>query len=145
LGLSGTAASAAKPPRKLPWVPIAAASVGLVAVLAFAFRDSLFGGGDETVDADGTATEGQDPAETAGAPEPEPEPEPETKTEPEAKPEPEPPPPAIPPEELEAKIAEATTLVNKQKFDDARVIIDEVLGKIPKEGRALALLAQTHL
>jgi regulator of sirC expression with transglutaminase-like and TPR domain len=35
--------------------------------------------------------------------------------------------------------------VNRRKFDDARVILEQVLGSSPNEGRALALLAQTHL
>ncbi|PRQ02232.1 Beta-barrel assembly-enhancing protease [Enhygromyxa salina] len=127
------------PPRKLPWVPIAAVAGGLVLVLAFAFRDQLLGPSDAE-QADAADTEGE-----VAEPEPEPTPEPETQPEPEPEPEPAPEPPAIDPAELEAKITEATSLVNRQKYDDARVIIDEVLAKIPAEGRALALLAQTQL
>lgn len=141
LGASVTAPSDKGAGRKLPWVPIAAVAGGLVLVLAFAFRETLFGTGDDAEVADGAAESGTDGAEPAA--EAEPQPEPKDKPEPEPKPEPKP--PAIAPEELDAKIAEAKSLVNRQKFDDARVIIDEVLGKIPNEGRMLALLAQTHL
>jgi hypothetical protein len=139
LGASVTAPKDKAGGRKLPWLPIGAVASGLVLVLAFAFRDTLFGASDDSDPADSAGDTGTDGAEPASEPEPEPEPKPEPK------PEPEPAPPAIPAEELEAKIAEATSLVNRQKFDDARVILDEVLGKIPNEGRALALVAQTHL
>jgi tetratricopeptide (TPR) repeat protein len=71
--------------------------------------------------------------EAPPAPEPTPEPEPEPK--------PEPPPPAIPKAELDAKLAEATDLVNRLKHADATTILDEILAKIPKEPRALALRA----
>jgi tetratricopeptide (TPR) repeat protein len=67
----------------------------------------------------------------------EPAPKPETKSEPN--------PATISAEEIDAKIIKATNLVNRLKFDDARVILDQVLSKSPHEGRALALLAQTHL
>jgi hypothetical protein len=141
LGASVTAPKDPSGRRKLPWMPITAVAGGLVLVLAFAFRETLFGIGDDGEVADSAAETGTDGAEPAAEPEPEPKPE----VEPQPEPEPEPKPPAIPTEELDAKIAEATSLVNRQKFDDARVILDEVLGKIPNEGRALALLAQTHL
>jgi hypothetical protein len=146
-----TSVTAPKPqqPRKLPWIAIAAASTGLVVLLAFVFRDALFGGSDDAGEDTGevvadAADAGQAPPE-AEQPQPDAQPDAEQPKPDAEQPKPEAPPPAIPPEELEAKLAEATSLVNKQKFDDARVIIDEVLGKIPKEGRALALLAQTQL
>jgi hypothetical protein len=139
LGASVTTAKNDAGGRKLPWVPIAAVAGGLVLVLAFAFRETLFGTSDEPDVADGSAETSTDGAEPAAEPEPEPEPKPQPE------PVPEPKAPAIPVEELDAKIAEAKSLVNRQKYDDARVIIDEVLGKIPNEGRMLALLAQSHL
>ncbi len=124
--------------RKLPWIPISAVAGGLVLVLAFAFREQLFGPSDDAA----VAEAGETAAETEPAPEPEPEPKPE---QPKPEPEPKPQPPAIPQEELDAKVAEATSLVNRQKYDDARVILDEVLAKVPTEGRALALVAQIQL
>ena len=126
------------PQRKLPWIPIALVASVLVMVSAYAFRDAIFGTSDDEV-AEGETGEVADPQ-----PEPEP-PPPEPEPEPKVEPEPEPPPPAIPAEELEAKLAEATNLLDRQKHTDAAKIIDEILEKIPKEPRALALRGFSQL
>ncbi|MFO7564910.1 MAG: tetratricopeptide repeat protein [Enhygromyxa sp.] len=133
----GDAISAASmQPRKLPWIPIAAVSSALVLLTAYVFRDDLFG----TPDAEQTDEAG----ELADA-EPEQQPEPPPKPEPEVEEPPPEQPPAIPAEELEEKLAEATNLVNRQKFGDAAAIIEEILGKMPKQPQALALLAKIQL
>jgi hypothetical protein len=126
-------------PRKLPWIPIALVASVLVMVSAYAFRDTIFGSASE----DPAPEEGtEEVVENQPEPDPQPEPEPEPEPQPEPKPEP---PPAIPAEELQAKLDEATNLVNRQKHADATKIIDEILGKIPKEPRALSLRAITQL
>ncbi|MFV8754156.1 hypothetical protein ACNOYE_26735 [Nannocystaceae bacterium ST9] len=130
-------------PRKLPWITIAAVSGVLVLVLAFVFKDAIFGGSEDEAEADAVADSGETPEPTPPEPTP-PEPEPKTETTGEVVP-PEPAPPAIDPAELDAKIAEADTLYRKAKHDKAREILDGILADAPKEPRALALLAQVLL
>lgn len=124
-------------PRKLPWIPIALVASVLVMISAYVFRDAIFGGDGE----EAASEEETEVAENQPEVQPEPEPEPEPK----AEPKPEPPPPAIPEEELAAKIEEATKLLDRQKHADAAKIVDEILSKIPKEPRALALRAFSQL
>jgi predicted Zn-dependent protease len=94
---------------------------------------------DSTASTDEPAREPAAAPKLAGAPKPEP------ARELESTPKTEPKPAAIPVEELDAKITQATNLVHRQKFDDARFILDQVLAKIPNEARALALVAQIYL
>jgi hypothetical protein len=140
----GELSTAAKPPaRKLPWIPIAAVSGGLVLVLAFVFKDAIFGSGEPADDAVAEGTELSEPTPPEPEPTP-PEPEPKEETTADAKP-PEPPPPKIDPEVLETKLAEADSFYRKAKHDKAREVLDGVLAEAPNEPRALALLAQVLL
>ena len=139
LGASSTSMTASAQPRKLPWIPIAAVAGALVLLSAVLFSDAFFGAGEQASEAD----EAAEVAEISPEPEPTP-PEPKAETSAEALPKP-PPPPAIEPAKLKTMLADATSLVNRQKHDEARVIIDEILGKIPQEPNALALLALVQL
>jgi hypothetical protein len=125
-------------PRKLPWVPIAAVAGALVLVFGFMFRDTLLGNGSDDANTDELSDTEASVDEAEQAP---PEPPP-----PDLAPvEVEPPPPAIDPAVLDEQIAQATSLVDKKKQTDARVILDAILEKMPDEPRALALLSLIHL